>query len=138
MKKISVKAVPRRNRALAGLLAGILSVGFAVVGTATPAAAAYDKVYCNINPITGYKQTRYCTPIEPHASQHWVLIDVDQLARSTEWWLTEVDTGVVKAHGFGDARNRTIYNLTGSLYQLKVYGYGTNAWAANCTSNCNG
>ncbi|WP_346108530.1 hypothetical protein [Nonomuraea maheshkhaliensis] len=77
--------------------------------------------------------TRKCTPIPAHRSQHWVLIDVDQIARSTEWWLTDLDTGVVVGHGTGDARNRTIYGLYGERYELRVYGYGTNAWAANYT-----
>ncbi|MEQ4725502.1 hypothetical protein [Nonomuraea sp. B19D2] len=119
----------------AGKFIGVLAaMTVAASAMAEPASAAgYDKVRCDINPITGIKLTKYCRAIEAHNSQHWVLIDVDQIARYTEWWLKDLDTGVVVAHGVGDARNRKVYGLYGERYQLKVYGYGTNASAANYT-----
>lgn len=122
-----------RKSWLFGAVVATMLSGVAVFGAASPAAAAFDRVRCNINPITGIEEDAYCTPIEAHSSQHWVKIDVQQLARYTEWWLTDLNTGAVVGHGVGDARNRTIYGLYGKRYQLHVHGYGTNAMATNYT-----
>lgn len=130
-----MKGSNTKRRITRAMTAVAVSVA-AALGTAavaSPAYADWDRVTCNINPVTGIKLTRYCRAIPAHRSQHWVLIDVKQIARYTEWWVTDLDTGVVVGHGTGSARNRYIRGLYGQRYQLKVHGYGTNASAANYT-----
>lgn len=126
----------RTPRRIGRALAAVALSATAVLGTAavsSPAYADWDKVTCNINPVTGIKLTKYCRAIPAHRSEHWVWIDVKQVARYTEWWVTDLDTGAVVAHGTGSKRNHYIRGLYGNRYQLKVHGYGTNATAANYT-----
>ncbi|MEH0936307.1 hypothetical protein [Micromonospora psammae] len=122
------------RRKITRALTAVAFTGAALLGTAvvsSPAHADWDKVTCNINPVTGIKLTKKCRAIPAHRSQHWVWIDVKQVARFTEWWVTDLDTGVVVGHGTGSKRDHKIPGLYGERYQLKVYGYGTNATAAN-------
>lgn len=122
------------RRTSIGFLTALAMAASLITGATSSAAAAdWDRVSCNIGPLVAQMQTKYCRAIPAHRSQHWVLIDVNQIARHTEWWVTDLDTGAVVGHGTGDARNRTIYGLYGERYQLRVHGYGTNAWAANYT-----
>lgn len=120
----------RATKARASMAAALSVAAIAgAVSVASPAFAA--RVTCNINPVTGIKLTKTCPAIPSNRPGNWIKFDVKQVARSTEWWVTDLDTGVVVGHGTGSARDRTINGLYGNRYQLKVYGYGTNAAAWN-------
>ncbi|GIH04791.1 hypothetical protein Rhe02_28580 [Rhizocola hellebori] len=115
------------KKRLAALVGAAVMATTATLGIASPAQAAYDAKYCNINGL-GWE----CTTIDipPHSSQHWVKVTFDAKERGcgVKWKVYDTGNGVLVGSGDSGSEatiSKTIYGLYGryKAYFVRTGGF---------------